>query len=505
MLDASFVYGATGVALLSFLLFNFFNKDRRALDAIPTIGPSGPLVSYIGAFRYLYDAPGMIQEGYDKFKGRAFKIAKMDTWLVVVSGSKLIDEVRRAPDDVLSFAEAINDIKDQTVSIEYTLGPNVHTNEYHIPIVRSQLTRSLTSIFPEVKDEVFTALNEIIAPKGDEWLALPALDTVMQVVCRASNRVFVGLPLCRNKDYCKANVNFAIDVMASAFFLNMFPRIMRPALGNMLTLVPRTVRRIEKHLRPIIEDRLRTMEEYGDEWTDRPNDMLQWLLEDAEGDERTVTNWTIRMMVVNFAAIHTSSMSFTLALFHLAANPEHYLGPMREEIERVVEEEGWSKASMQKMRKLDSFLRESQRLTGLDALAMTRRVMKPFTLSDGTKIPPGVHLACDAQGTHMDDENYPSGAVFDGFRFANMRDGDGESTKHQFVSTTTDYIPFGHGRHACPGRFFAAAELKAMMAHLVMNYDVKLEAEGVRPKDLWLSTSRSPNRTAKVLFRKRQL
>ena len=55
-----------------------------------------------------------------------------------------------------------------------------------------------------------------------------------------------------------------------------------------------------------------------------------------------------------------------------------------------------------------------------------------------------------------------------------------------------------------PGRFFAANELKAMMAHVVMNYDVKFEQEGVRPPNKWYGLSLGPDPTAKVLFRKRQ-
>jgi hypothetical protein len=42
-------------------------------------------------------------------------------------------------------------------------------------------------------------------------------------------------------------------------------------------------------------------------------------------------------------------------------HPEHLL-PMREEAERVVREEGWTKAALNSMVKIDSFLRESQRL-----------------------------------------------------------------------------------------------------------------------------------------------
>ena len=55
-----------------------------------------------------------------------------------------------------------------------------------------------------------------------------------------------------------------------------------------------------------------------------------------------------------------------------------------------------------------------------------------------------------------------------------------------------------------PGRFFAANELKAMMAHVVMNYDVALETPGEVPPPMWVATALVPNKDANVLFRKRQ-
>ena len=38
--------------------------------------------------------------------------------------------------------------------------------------------------------------------------------------------------------------------------------------------------------------------------------------------------------------------------------------------------------------------------------------------------------------------------MFDGFRFARMREAEGEGTKHQYVNTSTEYVSFGHGKHA---------------------------------------------------------
>ena len=53
-------------------------------------------------------------------------------------------------------------------------------------------------------------------------------------------------------------------------------------------------------------------------------------------------------------------------LYRLLANPE-YIEPLRQEVEAIVTEKGWTKAGMDKMYKIDSFIRETQRV---DVLAI---------------------------------------------------------------------------------------------------------------------------------------
>ncbi|TFK50189.1 cytochrome P450 [Heliocybe sulcata] len=490
--------------LLTYALYNAYSSHssrQRLLSEIPTVGgPSGPLSSYLSAIRFLRNGPEIIREGYEK--GSVFKVSDFDRWIVVV-GPKLIDELKNAPDDVLSSSDAANDI----LSFDYTLHLDdaARLNDYHVPIVRTRLTRNLNSFFPVVHDEIVAAFADLVAPKGDEWVKLPALDTVKHIICRVSNRAIVGQPLCRNPEYGQIATDFTLDVVKSAILLRLVPKFLKPTVGSRLPLVPRTVARAANHLRPIIEERLHNMEEHGDNWLNKPNDLLQWLLEDAEGEERDVEHWTMRVLLVNFASIHTTSMAFTQALYDLAANPE-YLQPMREEVAAAVNEDGWCRAALQKMRKVDSFLKESERFLGLGigTFSLRRKVLKPYTFSDGTTVPVGVHVSAAVQCIHADEENYSDAEVFDGFRFAKLREEDGQSTKHQFVNTANNYLLFGRGRHACPGRFFAATELKTILAHLIMNYDVKLEGDGLRPRDDWIGGSRMPNRKAKVMFRKRQ-
>lgn len=56
-----------------------------------------------------------------------------------------------------------------------------------------------------------------------------------------------------------------------------------------------------------------------------------------------------------------------------------------------------------------------------------------------------------------------------------------------------------------PGRFFAANELKALLTHVVMNYDVRFP-DGVqgRPANIVSGSNVVPNPTAKVMFRRRK-
>lgn len=108
----------------------------------------------------------------------------------------------------------------------------------------------------------------------------------------------------------------------------------------------------------------------------------------------------------------------------------------------------------------------------------------------------------------MDAAIYSSPDMFDGFRFSKLHEqqyGDDSSMNgmpFQLVTTTADYLVWGYGRHACPGRFFAAVVVKMMLAYVVLHYDVRFQ-DGTRPKDVIVGTNYLPDPDAKILFRKR--
>jgi cytochrome P450 len=75
--------------------------------------------------------------------------------------------------------------------------------------------------------------------------------------------------------------------------------------------------------------------------------------------------------------------------------------------------------------------------------------MRPFTFSNGVTVPAGTLVAIPANAIHTDKRIYPNPDEFDGFRFAKLRESEGETmqSRYQTISTSSEHLAFGLGRH----------------------------------------------------------
>ncbi|KAF7349875.1 Cytochrome P450 [Mycena venus] len=498
-----FMYGVLAILIIYGTRSFVF---RSKIDAIPSIGYLG--LYYLGAIRFLRHGEEMVQEGYKKYKGVIFRVPFLSRWGFVATGPALVKEIFYTPDDILSLDEAMHD----ALQVDLTLGPEIREDPHHIQSALAHFTRTLGRRFPEMRDEVVCAFDDILGASEKDWKPVPVLSTIMPIVSRISNRLFVGLHLCRDPEFLKFSMQHTVDVVVAGRLIGFLPNFLRPVFGPLISSRKRNMHQAMKMLGPLVAERIAMLEEHGTDWADKPNDLISSLLEIAQPKQRNVYSIVQRILIVILAAIHTSSITFGGVLLDLATY-QHYIQPLREEVESVVEKYGWTKAALNNMHKIDSFIRESQRMNGLNCLASARMVVHPdgFRFSDGTFLPSGSIVNVPIRAIHHDSEIHPDPEVFDALRSYNMgsstSDSDPESrtSKHRLVTTEPTHLSFGHGKHACPGRFFAAAELKAMLAHLVMNYDMKLEIEGVRPPDQVFEIFRVPDPKMKVWFRKRKV
>ena len=80
-------------------------------------------------------------------------------------------------------------------------------------------------------------------------------------------------------------------------------------------------------------------------------------------------------------------------------------------------------------------------------MALSRKVVSDYTLSDGTFLPAGSIVSVNADKMHFNDERYVNASEFDGFRF--VREDDSETAVANRLTTTgVDFVTFGTGRHA---------------------------------------------------------
>lgn len=234
-----------------------------------------------------------------------------------------------------------------------------------------------------------------------------------------------------------------------------------------------------------------------------------------------------RLLHITTATVHTTSLSFLETLHCLAAEPQ-YAHVLQEEITSCTRDvEGFTKQAFIHMSKLDSFMTETSRWCSLSgrvsqkcmvtaiseltrlcsSVKLARLALKDWQLSDGTQIPKGTLMFQNEKPMYLDAAIYEDPDQFDPFPRHHRRQQDDEANKHQYVMTSSKHLHFGHGKHACPGGFFASNDIKVLMALVTMRYDIRLTNVPGGLDEVWHGYRRKlmrvPLRNIKVKFRDR--
>ena len=140
----------------------------------------------------------------------------------------------------------------------------------------------------------------------------------------------------------------------------------------------------------------------------------------------------------------------------------------------------------------------------IDLTAIWARLAEePVTLPDDRVIPKGAHIKV-MMDSSSDPAIFPSPETFDPYRFMKLREQPGQENSWQFVTTSPEALGFGHGMHACPGRFFASNEVKIALCYMLLKYDWRLENEAQRPQNMLISTELIADPRVKLMYRRRK-
>lgn len=246
---------------------------------------------------------------------------------------------------------------------KFTLGPHGDTLSL---LMRSKMTQQLARLVPRLKSELEYIVGQEF-PECADWTPVTIQPFMIRAVARLSGRVFVGSELGRSEEWMDTSVNFAIHAFIAVIKLQFFPKWLRPVAQyfvSELRQIDRDILKAQEMLRPVIDERLQDAE--LDPGADRPDDFVQWLLDVLPEDQKRDYYMQTKLhLILCASAIHTTSNLATDCIYDLATYPE-FQEILRQEVQEVLEDgQGWPrKESMAKLKKMDSFIKESQRLTG---------------------------------------------------------------------------------------------------------------------------------------------
>ncbi|TVY48026.1 Cytochrome P450 monooxygenase [Lachnellula occidentalis] len=374
----------------------------------------------------------------------------------------------------------------------------------HTDTIRKRLTPKLGVLVPLTAKELTSALKQELPAGNEEFSDFKAFHLVLRLVSHIAARHFVGSPLCSSEDWISTALKYTENAFRTIIFVRVFPNWLKPLIGFFLPYswkVSSALKHAQQLIIPIVLER-RNAESAGDATYEKPEDFLQWMMDGANEHDGEPHRLAHRLLILTLAAVHTTSMAATQTLFDLCARPE-YIVPLQEEVlQAVTEDNGFQKPTLTKLRKLDSFMRESQRLNPPSLLGFKRSVKTPLTLSDGLLLPAAVHLMMPVSPLALDPAIIPNPTAFLGFRHYDLRQLPGQSTRHQFATTSSNNLHFGHGKYSRPGRFFAANSIKMVISRLLLEFDFKFPDDKMaRPRNVEVHEYCFPDPDASVLFR----
>ena len=184
------------------------------------------------------------------------------------------------------------------------------------------------------------------------------------------------------------------------------------------------------------------------------------------------------MIALLMAGQHSSSVTSSWIMLHLAAQPEIMEALYEEQLQVLGDiSTPLDYDKIQKLSLLTNVIRETLRLHP-PIHSIMRKVKTPLPIQGTNWIVPLAHVLLAAPATMgKSDVYFPNADKWDPHRWEHIADPkDQEKEKMDYgyglVSTGADstYLPFGAGRHRCIGEHFAMVQLAVVVSVLVRNF-----------------------------------
>ncbi|KAF9963473.1 hypothetical protein BGZ70_007392 [Mortierella alpina] len=485
-----------GLASAAFLSLKMTGMIGNGLDqSIPTAALRPGDKSHDAEYT---EDPDLFLSTCEECYGPVFNLYLYNQFITMVSGP-LAREVFMTEN--MNFGDAADDtsgIHSFTASI--TKSKRAFNDPAIHEMIRDIITPNLALFTPRIVQGMLTMVDKEFDIDDRKLIADP-LFIFQEMIASAMANVFMGSEIAKNRNVLDSFIHCMssfTDFLAKGPQKSVWRTLRARTTYGLLSPLQQHVQVLVDAATPVVQERRRQEAEAlekGLEY-DRPLDTLQGLLDNFDKyglkDLEDVCGHILVMVLVS---VHTTSDSSTYLSYYLAAYPE-YIEPLFQEqltvlnqISQEREEQRQEKlksgeiasvkdfegtaldpqhdrdltsAALKRMVRMDSFLREFFRFRA-QKVSLAHMARKDVLLSNGITIRKGRKVMINVQSVHQSyDMQGEDPTEFRPWRFI------GKSKAA--TKASTDFLPFGMGKHACPGRFLAVQELKTVGVLLVSRF-----------------------------------
>ncbi len=314
----------------------------------------------------------------------------------------------------------------------------------HSRVLRVILTGRLGDLQSSLATTVSISIAEVVSAGkriSNDWIEMQSLSMAKRVVVVANSLVFFGEKLSRCPKFLQAALDYPEDLLFTAEILRLLPKSAAPMLAPVLMRQHQASKVLLSYLMPVVEERLKQDPTVDSTSTAKPMDVIQFFIEaDARKNAWPAHRIVQVVLGIWFAAVHQPAMSLVYALGDLCQHPE-YVNALKKELG----DGSADRKYLESMPLLDAFLKESARLHPSDSISCRRKVLRPYTLSDGTFLDIGDVACVPLQSIMRDPQIYSEALIFNPYRFINKKD---MSKSERFTDANSKFPLWGLGKHA---------------------------------------------------------
>ncbi|KAI1352840.1 cytochrome P450 [Xylaria sp. FL0043] len=434
------------------------------ITAFPVVGRRSEWFSGVRTrIRSLWKTADWAAEGYVKFTKHNLPclIMTLDRGPMLLLPLKQTKALYKLPENRLDVFGTLQ----QQIQAQYTVrDERVVRDPYHRYLIPSQLTRKLNIFTPQMVTEIANGLNSTWGT-DTAWKEVPVWKACFHVITRATNAALCGAPLCSNPEYLQCLEGQSTAFFAGGTLISITPGFLRPATGYFVRLWCLCYsKRFARICGPYIEQRIQETKDRisGKESRSPKTDALQLIIDEAisRNDSAQLSTNLIadRILITNNVTLHGVTFTVQHLLLCLTSSDPSlgYIESLRAECQNALDYTGgsWNLEAVRSLKLLDSAIRESMRIAPFASIAMARTVVDPQGIeivqadSAPVLLPTGTMVAVPIE----------------------------KSTKYTTSkpATTADdrFFGFGSSKNPCPGRFLAVHEIKLILAHILLNYEL---------------------------------